>query len=189
MQGRVPQRTITHVKCPKCENAALLPFELGDILLDRCEDCAGIWFDHGELEAVIGAGGAARLDSLNDSESRPSGGPCPRCDKVELKPVAVSQDPARPVLVDRCPSCMGLWLARKRLRDIEDSRLLLTVRELFLGEELDEQIVEQLPENEKEFIDKTVGLLKKHPEKTALLAYLERASRGRESGPCPNGEQ
>jgi len=181
------QRNIPCVKCPKCDGAALLPLELGDILLDRCEDCAGIWFDHGELEAVIGAGGAARLDGLGaDGEGdheETHGGPCPRCD-VEMQPVAASQDPNRPVPVDRCPSCMGLWLDRKRLKDIEDARLLLTVRELFLGGELDEQIVADLPEDERDILGAALELLRSHSQKTAMLAYLERESGGLESGSC-----
>ncbi len=177
------------VKCPKCEGAALLPLELGDILLDRCETCAGIWFDHGELEAVIGVGGAARLDNLEvDTEAGAFGGPCPRCD-VEMQPVAASQDPARPVPVDRCPSCMGLWLARKRLKNIEDGRLLLTVRELFLGGELDAQIVAAMEEPDQELLRSVVELLNKHPDRTALLAYIERESVGLECSPCSHGEE
>lgn len=176
------------MKCPKCKGASLLPLELGDILLDRCEDCAGIWFDHGELEAVIGVGGAARLEPSDGVTDESSGGPCPRCN-VEMQPIAASQDPSRPVPVDRCPSCMGLWLARRRLKDIEDARLLLTVRELFIGGERDAAIVSELPDEEREKLVVVLELLKSHPQRRALLAYLERESGGLESSPCSPGEE
>lgn len=151
-------------------------FELGDILLDRCERCAGIWFDHGELEAVVGAGGGASLDAL---ESSGEIGLCPRC-ALEMGRVAAQQDPGRPVPVDRCPSCMGLWLDRGRLSKIEDSRLLLTVRELFLGGKPDEQVVEGLDDEDRETINAALELLKEHPQRTALLGYIERSSGGPE---------
>ena len=178
MQAKDAQRTINFVKCPKCENGTLVLFELGDILLDRCERCAGIWFDHGELEAVVGAGGGASLDAL---ESSVQTGLCPRC-AVDMGPVAASQDPGRPVPVDRCPSCMGLWLDRDRLSKIEDSRLLLTVRELFLGSGPDKQVVEDLEPEERQQIEDVLELLKVHPGRTALLGYIERSSGGPEGG-------
>lgn len=138
---------------------------------------------------MIGAGGSARLDSMDAPEEKErSGGPCPRCN-VEMKLVAASQDPSRSVPVDRCPSCMGLWLARRRLLDIEDKRLLLTVRELFLGGDRDAQIVADLPEPEREKLQTALEILRSHPRRTALLAYLERESGGLESNPCTPGDE
>jgi Zn-finger nucleic acid-binding protein len=170
-------RTISFVKCPRCESGVLVVFELGDILLDRCEECGGIWFDHGELQAVVGAGGAARLEPMTEPED--ASGLCPRC-LVEMQPVTASQDPGRPVLVDRCPSCMGLWLERSRLSRIEDSRLLLTVRWLFLGTGPDQAVVDGLPAEQREVVDGALELLRDHPQRTALLGYLERSSGGPE---------
>lgn len=188
LRAGVAQRTMICVKCPKCENSALLPLELGDILLDRCERCGGIWFDFGELEAVIGVGGSARLDRLEShDEGGGFGGPCPRCD-VEMEPVAASKEPARPVPVDRCPSCMGLWLERKRLKDIEDRRLLLTVRELFLGGEHEQLVVSDLNEEDKTKLEEVLDLLRAHPQRTGLLVFLERESSDLESSPCTHGE-
>jgi Zn-finger nucleic acid-binding protein len=189
LRGGVRARTINSVKCPKCEAARLVPLELGDILLDRCERCAGIWFDHGELEAVIGAGGAARLDLLESQpKDGPGGGPCPRC-SVEMQPVVASKAPTRQVLVDRCPSCMGLWLDRKRLEAIEDGRLLLTMRELFLGDEDEARVVAELAEPEQRTLQSLLELLRSHPQKSGLLVYLERASGALECSQCKTGEE
>ena len=188
MQETRGQRTINNVRCPKCEKASLVPLELGDILLDRCERCAGIWFDHGELEAVIGEGGAAHLDPLSDPTcDSASGGPCPRC-RVEMRPVTAAKDPTRAIPVDRCPSCMGLWLQRKRLRAIEDGRLLLTVRQLFLSGERDEEIVSELQEEDRRRFEEAAAFICSHPQRTALISHLERMSDRTEINKCRDGE-
>jgi Zn-finger nucleic acid-binding protein len=182
-------RTINCVKCPKCEGAGLVPLELGDILLDRCERCAGIWFDHGELEAVIGAGGAARLELVEATDAgRGPRGPCPRC-SVEMQAVVASRAPTRQVQVDRCPSCMGLWLDRKRLEQIEDSRLLLTMRELFLEAEHEARLVAELPADQQRTLQTALELLRTHPQKSGLLVYLERESGSLECSPCDKPEK
>lgn len=189
MRVAYAQRTMICVKCPKCKEASLLPLELGDILLDRCEKCAGIWFDFGELEAVVGVGGSARLERLEGHEEAGGfGGPCPRCG-VEMDPVEASEDPARPVPVDRCPSCIGLWLDRKRLKNIEDGRLLLTVRELFLGSDHEKHVVSELGDDDREKLEATLELLRSHPQRTGLLVYLERESSDLECSPCEGGEK
>ena len=38
------------MNCPQCANA-LAPRQLGQIAVDECRHCGGIWFDAGELEA------------------------------------------------------------------------------------------------------------------------------------------
>lgn len=149
-------------------------------MLDRCERCAGIWFDHGELEAVVGTKVTSRLDPARPGGGDGPSGRCPRCN-VEMVPYVAAQDPARPVRVDRCPSCLGLWLDRKRLQVVEDRRVPLAVRELCLGAGADEQIVAALPEGEGDLLRRTSALLENHPQRTALLAYLERGTEGRGS--------
>ncbi|MBS1150989.1 MAG: hypothetical protein H6Q89_2687 [Myxococcaceae bacterium] len=39
--------------CPSC-SGAMKPFQAGRFELDRCTFCRGLWFDGGELEAVLG---------------------------------------------------------------------------------------------------------------------------------------
>jgi Zn-finger nucleic acid-binding protein len=161
------------VYCPKCEVSELVPLELGNIALDHCETCAGIWFDFGELEAAIGLGSAAHLEALPDDDDKVARGPCPRCD-VELQRLGASQQPGRLVPVDRCPSCMGLWLERSCLQPVENIRLLLSVRDLFLGDALDETLYEGLEDDHKDLLNQVIQLLRQHPRPVALLAYLER---------------
>lgn len=41
------------MNCPRCEGRSLVELERDDVVIDRCEDCRGIWLDRGELERLI----------------------------------------------------------------------------------------------------------------------------------------
>jgi uncharacterized protein len=45
------RRELHYMRCPKC-GAALQEAEYGDVHIDRCTECEGVWLDKGELEAV-----------------------------------------------------------------------------------------------------------------------------------------
>ena len=50
---RREQTKATHwMHCPKC-GSKLIEVVYEGILVDRCEDCNGIWFDSGELKALL----------------------------------------------------------------------------------------------------------------------------------------
>jgi hypothetical protein len=79
---------------------------------------------------------------------------------------------------------MGLWLDRQRLSKIEDSRLVLTVRELFLGSGPDRAVVDALSRGDRDTLELALKLLRSHPQRTALLGYLERTSGGPKGEGC-----
>lgn len=45
------ERKSHYMKCPKC-GADLTETEFHHIKIDRCLECKGIWFDHGEVEML-----------------------------------------------------------------------------------------------------------------------------------------
>lgn len=98
--------------CPKCPSETLVATrQLGDILLDVCPNCSGIWFDRGELEALLEqshGGAAADLALIN---AGPGALACPRC--KSLMPRGGLVNPL--LLVDRCGSCGGTWLDSREL--------------------------------------------------------------------------
>ena len=48
-------RKDTHwMKCPKC-GADLQEVDCKGVMVDRCDECNGLWLDHGELELLTGA--------------------------------------------------------------------------------------------------------------------------------------
>ncbi len=45
------ERRSHYMKCPKC-GATLVETEHYHIKVDKCPDCSGVWFDHGEVEML-----------------------------------------------------------------------------------------------------------------------------------------
>ncbi len=95
------------INCPKCSSEALVEtLALGNIPLDVCPGCSGIWFDKGELEALLKQSqgeGAADLELINP---KAEGLACPRCKNKMSRGGLVNPL----LLVDRCQSCGGIWL-------------------------------------------------------------------------------
>lgn len=46
------QRELHYMKCPKC-GMDLHTLEFRGLSLDRCYNCHGTWFDHGEMEQLL----------------------------------------------------------------------------------------------------------------------------------------
>ena len=103
------------MNCAKC-TGTLIHLMMGEVELDRCDRCHGIWFDRGELDQVLSAGDVeltapGHLDpsgSSGASEHDRVPGTCPRCRQPELGRVlsVVVDDLA----YDECPQCRGVWL-------------------------------------------------------------------------------
>lgn len=98
--------------CPKCSSETLVETpSLGNIPLDVCPGCSGIWFDKEELETLLAksqGGGAADLSLINP---RAEGLVCPRCQNKMSHGGLVNPL----LLVDKCGSCGGVWLDPREL--------------------------------------------------------------------------
>jgi Zn-finger nucleic acid-binding protein len=101
--------------CVKC-TSVLDKTNVGDVEVDLCPSCGGLWLDAGELER-IGRGSAGDLDQLRQAltgSSTPEPASetttaCPACDG-KLSEVKVG-----PVTIDYCNKCLGLFLDRGEL--------------------------------------------------------------------------
>ncbi len=51
VEERERERTLHYMKCPKC-GMQLEEVTLGDVRIDKCFGCGGLWLDEGELEAI-----------------------------------------------------------------------------------------------------------------------------------------
>ena len=112
------------LECPRCKVGALEEIELGDVLIDRCDTCAGLWFDHGEVAELVGQDELAQKieASLPPDEDAEHSMICPRCAGVALRRYEEDVDD-RALVVWRCVSCAGTWIDRGELRGFEDSRV------------------------------------------------------------------
>jgi len=100
------------INCPKCSSETLVQTpSLGNIPLDVCPGCSGIWFDKGELETLLAksqGGSAADLSLINP---RAEGLVCPRCKNTMSHGGLVNPL----LLVDKCGACGGVWLDPREL--------------------------------------------------------------------------
>ncbi len=100
------------MKCPACSNLMIV-VEHEHIELDYCPDCAGVWFDAGELELLLETMQLEQsflsieniltsFEVKSDEKKRK----CPICRK-KMKKATVGHDPE--VLIDVCSRNDGLW--------------------------------------------------------------------------------
>lgn len=40
-------------QCPRCADTTMRPARAGDVTLDLCPSCKGIWFDRGEIARIV----------------------------------------------------------------------------------------------------------------------------------------
>lgn len=98
--------------CPTCHNLMIV-VEHEQIELDHCTECAGVWFDSGELELMLERMGMAeRCLSLDDilaapeAETAEKKRKCPICGQ-KMRKTVTGEEPQ--VLIDVCPNRDGLW--------------------------------------------------------------------------------
>jgi Zn-finger nucleic acid-binding protein len=51
-KAEAARREVQIVNCPKC-SGKLANYKFMEFVLDRCENCEGIWLDKGELDAIL----------------------------------------------------------------------------------------------------------------------------------------
>ncbi|MEW6075626.1 MAG: zf-TFIIB domain-containing protein [Candidatus Omnitrophota bacterium] len=114
------------MQCPRCNEQLKEMFYEG-VTIDTCEKCEGEWLDSGEIIAI----NKVREKTFSDAEKNKakgaqkagkpathSQGPlqCPHC-KVPMASSNYSYSTG--IIIDRCPSCNGLWLDKDELEHIQ----------------------------------------------------------------------
>ena len=107
--------------CPAC-GGQLTALGVEGLIIDVCRGgCGGLWFDNFELEKMDDWHERAGV-SLLDVEVNPEAAivttrrACPRCLGVVMMQHKFRPD--KPVMVDECPSCGGVWLDGGELAEI-----------------------------------------------------------------------
>jgi len=100
-------------RCPKCAPAVELaplqvspPGVLGEVELDVCPGCKGMWLDWTELEQLVEFSASVPGAAANMSWQRDQQAGCcaacaggPRLERIEVGAYSL----------DRCPRCLGIW--------------------------------------------------------------------------------
>lgn len=83
---------------------------LDDLVLDRCGECGGVWFDFAELERLLSKETRTLRHLLPDGEIKPQEEkdslPCPRCGGTLIR---MRTSPGR-IIYYGCFTCYGRWL-------------------------------------------------------------------------------
>lgn len=111
------------MQCPKCRGE-MKPQTLAGVEIDRCETCAGLWFDALESRDLRETKGAAAIDT---------GGPargvlydtignvrCPRCDVPMIRMVDREQPH---VWYEECSVCYGSYFDAGEFKDLTEHSL------------------------------------------------------------------
>jgi Zn-finger nucleic acid-binding protein len=100
------------MKCPVCKNLMIV-VEHEKIELDYCVNCAGVWFDSGELELFLETMNLEKnslspgtLLSSPEAKTAEKKRKCPICAK-KMRKAAIGEEPK--VLLDACTKGDGLW--------------------------------------------------------------------------------
>lgn len=106
--------TETLGQCPNC-GGKFEAVRVGNIAIDRCATCSGLWMDERELEKVLIADHRALQEkrdqtnpSLNQSRKK---GKCPHCSGILIQLTNLRAN----VKTDSCPICYGVFLDRGEL--------------------------------------------------------------------------
>ena len=103
-----------NLTCVKC-TSVLDKARVGDVEVDLCPSCGGLWLDHGEMERLQ-KGNAASVDGLRKALTGGAAAglsdtatACPAC-PGQLKEVKLGK-----VHVDFCGQCRGVFLDKGEL--------------------------------------------------------------------------
>ena len=103
----------------------------GDVEVDRCDGCQGIWFDGSELTSLLGQIGSESIDTgdreVGQSYDGVEGIGCPR----GHGPLARMVDPNQShIWYERCPVCGGAFLDAGEFSDLKSKSLMDLFRAL-----------------------------------------------------------
>ena len=121
------------MNCPKCDRVEMAEEQAGDVTIDRCPSCRGIWLDENELDHLL-ATEAKRLidDDASFTAMQNDAGPrlnCPHCKGTYLIKLNSRLHPG--TIIDSCTVCHGAWLDAGELAQLAHPSLMSRVRHLF----------------------------------------------------------
>jgi len=121
--------------CPQCQGHPMQPVKFGDVELDVCPECRGVWFDQGEeiemAHQSLGEDPRVReLASELGERVRVTTMRCPCCEE----PLVCYRFPQHEDLeVEICELCGGLWLEHGEVAHVQRSRAEQLVRQIAPG--------------------------------------------------------
>jgi len=123
----------THLQCPKCK-ADMDKVKFKDIEVDRCTQCAGIWFDAHEMQQLRTMDGSETIDTgasaLGEHHNDMRDVRCPVCNQLMIRKTDVGQSH---IQYEMCPKCKGTFFDAGEFRDLKDESIFDFFKNLWYG--------------------------------------------------------
>jgi len=118
--------------CPKC-GVAMSPIAAGDVTVDRCEQCQGLWLDKGERLKLLKDKKLVKQIDIGDEELGEAHDAirdinCPRCG---VPMYHVTDRAQKHIGFEFCRQCHGSFLDAGELRDLSEFTIPERLRALF----------------------------------------------------------
>lgn len=111
------------MNCPKCDDS-MQSVQFGEITVDRCTGCQGIWFDMLEHEHLKEIPGSEVIDIGDPAVGRQHNEQmkvdCPVC-HVHMIRMVDAQQPH--IWYENCPVCHGVFFDAGEFRDFKEHTL------------------------------------------------------------------
>lgn len=91
-------------RCPSCDRGPLAIAQVGSVRLDVCKLCSGVWFDAGELQALVGPG--LSIEAIQQAASQVIAKPAPEPRRVACSTCARPLRPSSALLLEGRPFCL-----------------------------------------------------------------------------------
>lgn len=121
------------MKCPKCAGE-MEKIDYEGVVIDRCGNCRGIWFDmleHEDLKAISGSEvidtGSPEQGRANDDKRRIQ---CPVCDQPMISMVVAAQPH---IAYEACTVCYGIYFDAGEFRDFREETFAEAWKSIFGG--------------------------------------------------------
>ena len=117
--------------CAKCDGT-LKKVTIGEVEVDQCEKCSGIWFDFGELQDTLDQGHIEKLRNAvnNNAGHDETKARCPRC-AGDGNMVRVTSFSNKGIHIDTCTICYGQWLDGGELEALNNKGMLGSIGGFF----------------------------------------------------------
>lgn len=126
-----PDPMLAPISCPKCDQP-MRHVHAEDVTVDQCPRCGGFWLDALELESVVTARAAGKLDTLRPASANRTASAktllCPR-DKSHLITMNALNQPQ--VRYESCKICGGMFLDAGELADLGQLSVVERLRKMF----------------------------------------------------------
>ncbi len=112
------------MNCPKCESKFEV-VSVGEIKVERCLGCQGLWFDMLEKEDLVKIEGSENIDigdeQVGEEYTNMRDIKCPQC-SVAMIPM-IDKDKVH-INYESCPNCHGTFFDAGEFRELKEESVL-----------------------------------------------------------------